>query len=71
MRRQPTVLLREYLGRTIPLLVRSISSFSFCSILANAAGCTQFAAGRAPNFVLLDFVDLGNGLDAVNQLNGL
>ncbi|KAL7281152.1 PLC-like phosphodiesterase [Trametes coccinea BRFM310] len=41
------------------------------SITKNAAGCEQFAAGRAPNFVLLDFVNLGNGLDAVNQLNGL
>ncbi|KAI8975895.1 PLC-like phosphodiesterase [Trametes punicea] len=41
------------------------------SILQNAAGCEQFAAGRAPNFVLLDFVNLGQGLDAVNQLNGL
>ncbi|CDO72800.1 hypothetical protein BN946_scf184994.g53 [Trametes cinnabarina] len=41
------------------------------SITKNAAGCEQFAAGRAPNFVLLDFVNLGQGLDAVNQLNGL
>ncbi|KAI0633661.1 PLC-like phosphodiesterase [Trametes polyzona] len=44
---------------------------SVASILANAAGCEQFAAGRAPNFVLLDFVNIGKGLDAVNQLNGL
>lgn len=40
-------------------------------ITANANGCTQFAAGRAPNFVLLDFVNLGEGLQAVNILNGL
>ena len=39
--------------------------------MANVAGCQGFAAGRAPNFVLLDFVNIGNGLDAVNQLNGL
>ncbi|KAI0331207.1 PLC-like phosphodiesterase [Cubamyces sp. BRFM 1775] len=44
---------------------------SVSSITANAAGCEQFSAGRAPNFVLLDFVNLGQGLDAVNQLNGL
>ncbi|GJE97373.1 PLC-like phosphodiesterase [Phanerochaete sordida] len=44
---------------------------SVTSIMDNAAGCEQFAAGRAPNFVLLDFVDLGQGLQAVNQLNGL
>lgn len=41
------------------------------SILANAAGCEGFAAGRAPNFVLLDFVNVGDGLKAVTQLNGL
>ena len=41
------------------------------SIMKNVGGCQGFAAGRAPNFVLLDFVDKGHGLDAVNQLNGL
>ncbi|KAI0344768.1 PLC-like phosphodiesterase [Trametopsis cervina] len=41
------------------------------SITANAAGCEQFAAGRSPNFVLLDYLNLGQGLQAVNQLNGL
>lgn len=41
-----------------------------CSIEANAAGCEQFAAGRAPNFVLLDFVNIGQGKQAVDQLNG-
>ncbi|KAH8108106.1 PLC-like phosphodiesterase [Cristinia sonorae] len=41
------------------------------SILANANGCAHFAAGRAPNFVLLDFVNIGQGLQAVNQLNRL
>lgn len=39
--------------------------------MANAAGCEPLAAGRAPNFVLLDFVNIGQGLQAVNQLNGL
>ena len=41
------------------------------SIMKNVGGCQGFAAGRAPNFVLLDFVNIGQGLDAVNQLNGL
>jgi len=41
------------------------------SILANAAGCAQFADGRAPNFILLDWVDEGQGIQAGNQLNGL
>ncbi|TFK88741.1 PLC-like phosphodiesterase [Polyporus arcularius HHB13444] len=41
------------------------------SIFAHAGGCEGFAAGRAPNFVLLDFVNLGQGAKAVDQLNGL
>ncbi|KAJ7155080.1 PLC-like phosphodiesterase [Mycena filopes] len=42
------------------------------SILAHANGCVSFSQGnRLPSFVLLDFVNLGQGLAAVNQLNGL
>ncbi|KZV77312.1 PLC-like phosphodiesterase [Peniophora sp. CONT] len=41
------------------------------SILANAAGCAPLGDGLYPNFVLLDYVDLGNGLAAVNQMNGI
>jgi len=41
------------------------------SILADANGCTQFAAGRAPNFVLLDWIDEGDAFKAGNTLNGL
>ncbi|KAJ7073397.1 PLC-like phosphodiesterase [Mycena belliarum] len=42
------------------------------SILADAHGCVPLSQGnRLPNFVLLDFVNLGAGLAAVNQLNGL
>ncbi|KAJ6562965.1 PLC-like phosphodiesterase [Mycena sp. CBHHK59/15] len=41
------------------------------SILANAAGCTPLGAGRAPSFVLIDFVNLGNAFAAADQLNGL
>lgn len=40
-------------------------------ILADSAGCASIAQGRAPNYVLMDFVNLGDGLAAVNQLNGL
>ena len=40
-------------------------------ILANAAGCEPLSAGRAPNFVLLDFVNIGEGKQAVDMLNGL
>ncbi|CAK5265971.1 unnamed protein product [Mycena citricolor] len=41
------------------------------SILANAAGCNALGSGRAPNFVLLDFVNLGQGFAAADKLNGL
>jgi hypothetical protein len=40
------------------------------SILADANGCASFSGGKAPSFVLLDFVDLGEGVKAVNLLNG-
>ena len=39
--------------------------------MANVAGCQGFAAGRAPNFLLLDWVNVGQGLEAANRLNGL
>lgn len=41
------------------------------SIMANAAGCEPLGGGLAPNFVLLDYVNLGQGMQAVNRLNGL
>jgi hypothetical protein len=41
------------------------------SILADANGCAGFADGRAPNFVLLDWVDEGQAFQAGRQLNGL
>ncbi|KAJ7203070.1 PLC-like phosphodiesterase [Mycena pura] len=41
------------------------------SILADAHGCVPLSQGnRLPNFVLMDFVNLGQGMEAVNQLNG-
>ncbi|KAI0259107.1 PLC-like phosphodiesterase [Gloeopeniophorella convolvens] len=44
---------------------------SVSSIVANANGCVPLGGGRNPNFVLLDFVNIGQGVQAVNQLNGL
>jgi len=43
---------------------------SVTSIVANSNGCAPLSGNRAPNFVLLDFVNIGQGLQAVNQLNG-
>ncbi|KAN0129594.1 PLC-like phosphodiesterase [Lactarius tabidus] len=41
------------------------------SIIANADECVPLGNGRNPNFILMDYVDLGSPLAAVNQLNGL
>jgi len=40
------------------------------SILANAAGCAGLNGGRNPNFVLMDWVDIGQPINAVDQMNG-
>ncbi|KAM6499914.1 PLC-like phosphodiesterase, TIM beta/alpha-barrel-containing domain containing protein [Amanita muscaria] len=40
------------------------------SILNNANGCVPLGGGRNPNFLLLDFVDLGNAFRAADVLNG-
>jgi len=41
------------------------------SILANVNGCLHFGSNRNPQFLLLDYVDIGEGFNAANQLNGL
>ncbi|KAF9003923.1 PLC-like phosphodiesterase [Cyathus striatus] len=41
------------------------------SILANVNGCLLLGSNRNPQFILLDFVDIGQGLQAANMLNGL
>ncbi|KAF9459857.1 PLC-like phosphodiesterase [Collybia nuda] len=40
------------------------------SIIDHANRCAPLGGGRAPNFVLLDFVNLGQGVRAVELLNG-
>jgi hypothetical protein len=40
------------------------------SILANSNGCSAFSGGKATSFVMLDFVDIGEGVKAVDLLNG-
>jgi hypothetical protein len=40
-------------------------------ILANANGCAPLGGNRAPTFVLLDYVNIGAGFEAADQLNGL
>ncbi|KAF7421098.1 hypothetical protein PC9H_011618 [Pleurotus ostreatus] len=43
---------------------------SVTSIQANVDLCAPLAGDRAPNFILLDFVNRGEGLRAVDLLNG-
>lgn len=40
------------------------------SILAHANGCAPLGGNRFPNFVLLDFINIGDGIKAVDKLNG-
>ncbi|KAJ7093421.1 PLC-like phosphodiesterase [Mycena belliarum] len=44
---------------------------SVASILADANGCAPLGGNRAPNFVLLDYVNIGEPFAAAAQLNGL
>ncbi|PBK77755.1 PLC-like phosphodiesterase [Armillaria solidipes] len=57
-------------GVLIPDLPDAPKTNSVNSILANAYGCSGLAGGVSPNFVMLDFVNIGHGMDAVNLLNG-
>jgi len=41
------------------------------SILADANGCAPLGGNRAPNFVLIDYVNIGEPFAAADQLNGL
>ena len=39
--------------------------------MANAAGCRPLSGGNFnPSFVLMDYVDVGDGVAAANQMNG-
>ncbi|KAI9512252.1 PLC-like phosphodiesterase [Russula earlei] len=44
---------------------------SVTSIIAHANRCLHFANGRNPNFILFDFINLGEIFKAVDQLNRL
>ncbi|KAG6824539.1 hypothetical protein H0H92_006517 [Tricholoma furcatifolium] len=41
------------------------------SIIDNVNECVPLGAGRAPSFILLDFVNIGQGLEAADVVNGL
>ncbi|KAL0063565.1 hypothetical protein AAF712_009182 [Marasmius tenuissimus] len=50
--------------------VHAPTTNSVNSIMADANGCEPLADGHAPNFVMLDYVNVGEGMKAVDQLNG-
>lgn len=54
----------------IPDLIRLPVTNSVTSILADSNGCAPFSGGKATSFVMLDFVDVGQGMKAVDALNG-
>jgi hypothetical protein len=44
---------------------------TLCRILKHSAHCAPFVEDRNPNFVMLDYVNVGQGFAAVNRLNGI
>jgi len=59
-------------GVLIPDPIDAPTTNSVASILANVNKCVPLSgANRNPQFILLDFVNLGQGFQAANQLNGL
>lgn len=62
---------RKVIGDIIvPAFTQASNTNGQTSILAHANGCAPLSKGRAPNFVLLDFIDIGEGKRAVDRLNG-
>jgi hypothetical protein len=57
-------------GLRIPDRLRAPKTNSIVSILNHAAHCSPLANYRNPNFVLTDFTNVGQALNAVDRLNG-
>lgn len=57
-------------GLRIPARLDSPRTNSVNSILNHANHCAPLANDNLPNFVLVDFVNIGQGVKAVAQLNG-
>ncbi|KAF8889428.1 PLC-like phosphodiesterase [Gymnopilus junonius] len=57
-------------GILIPDRLNSPKTNSINSILLHASHCAPYVQDRNPNFVMLDYVNVGQGLEAVNRLNG-
>lgn len=57
-------------GVRLPDRLSSPRTNGIRSILKHADNCAPLVENRAPNFVMLDYVNVGQGLEAVNRLNG-
>jgi hypothetical protein len=54
----------------IPNFLEASTTNSAKSIVDNANGCAPLAGNRKPNFVLLDWIDIGEPFRAADTLNG-
>ncbi|KIM43916.1 hypothetical protein M413DRAFT_68325 [Hebeloma cylindrosporum] len=58
-------------GVIIPDRYNAATTNGIPSIMAHVNGCLPFGANRNPQFLLLDFVNIGEGFKAADILNGL
>ncbi|CAA7264432.1 unnamed protein product [Cyclocybe aegerita] len=57
-------------GILIPDRLDSPRTNSIEAIASHSSHCAQYVEDRKPNFVLLDYVNVGQGMAAVDRLNG-
>lgn len=57
-------------GILIPDRLNSPRTNGISSIIDHASHCSRYVEDRYPNFVLLDYVNVGQAIEAVNRLNG-
>jgi len=57
-------------GFRIPFFFKAPKTNSISSIMQHGDHCAPLVNGNRPNFVLVDFVDIGQAVTAVAQLNG-
>ncbi|KIM43912.1 hypothetical protein M413DRAFT_442978 [Hebeloma cylindrosporum] len=57
-------------GILIPDRLNSPKTNGVNAIVSHSAHCAPYVEDRNPNFVMLDFVNVGQGMEAVNRLNG-
>ena len=60
----------EFFKTTIPNLSQAPVTNAPPSVLADANGCAPLNGGRNPNFLLVDWVNIGNVVGAAEILNG-